>query len=197
MYNRGMEKIYFATGNLEKIQIAKTICQSTDIIIEPVSLDVDEIQGENPEIIVADKASRAFMLFGKPLVVSDDSWNIPALNGFPGPYMNFIHSWFTPKDFLRLMDGIENRTVILHQYLAYTDGKNTKIFNNNIPGVIINEVRGENKKSPNMSVIALDADKGKTIAEVFEQDEEAVVSRYESTRDVWHEFVDWYRLARN
>ena len=49
-----------------------------------------------------------------------------------------------------------------------------KVFENDIKGKIIDEPRGSNDKSPNMAVTELDQDNGKTIAEVFEQGEEAV-----------------------
>ena len=130
--------------------------------------------------------------FSKPIVVSDDSWDIPALNGFPGPYMKSINMWFKPEDFLRLMNGVQERAIILHQYLAYYDGSMMQVFKNDIPGKIINDARGKNDRSPNMTVTVLDHDNGKTIAEVFEQGEKAVVERYLSRRDAWHKFAEWF-----
>ncbi len=188
-----MKSIYFATSNQEKIQIAQTISQEANITVKPVKLDIDEIQGEDPEAIVRDKAYRAYEQLGMPVVVSDDTWDIPALKGFPGAYMKSINYWFEPDDFLRLMNGIENRKIILHQYLAYTDGNVTEVFKNDIPGQIINEARGNSEKSPNMTVTVLDSDNGKTIAEVFEQGEEAVVARYKNRPDAWHGFIEWYK----
>ncbi len=175
-----MKTVYFATSNQQKIQIAKVVCSEADIIVKPVSVEIDEIQGEDPEMIVRDKARRAYEQLGVPVVVSDDTWNIRALKGFPGEYMKSVNYWFEPEDFLRLMNGIEDRRVTLHQYLAYTDGNVTEVFRNDIEGQIIENVRGKNEKSPNMTVIALDSDNGKTIAEVFEQGTEAVVARYKN-----------------
>ena len=188
-----MNKVYFSTSNIEKLLIAQTVCAQVGVEVIQVPLDIDEIQGEDPELIVTEKAHSAFRQLAKPVVVSDDSWDIPALKGFPGPYMKSINYWFRAEDFLRLMDGIENRTIILHQYLAYTDGQKTIVFKNDIPGKIIYEPRGNNSKSPNMSVIVLDSDRGKTIAEVFEQGQAAVTRRYKNRADVWHEFIKWYK----
>ena len=67
-------------------------------------------------------------------MVSDDTWDIPSLKGCPGAYMKSINYWFTPDDFLRLMKGVENREIILHQYIAYTDGSVTEVFKNDISG---------------------------------------------------------------
>lgn len=188
-----MNPIYFATTNAEKLLIAQTICTRNNLQVEQVALDIDEIQGENPELIVRDKAARAYEQFQKPVIVSDDSWNVPALNGFPGAYMKSINYWFTPEDFLRLMHGIEDRRVVLQQWLAYTDGATTTLFSNDIPGRFTTEARGPlNPKSPNMSVIELDDDNGRTIAEVFGKGESAVAERYKTRRDAWHGFVAWY-----
>jgi XTP/dITP diphosphohydrolase len=188
-----MPIIYFATTNAEKIQIAQTACTEFNISLHVVDLAIDEIQGEDPGRIVRDKVSRAYAKVNNPVVVSDDSWDIKALNGFPGPYMKSINHWFKPDDFLRLMDGIEDRTIVLHQLLAYTDGKTTKIFKNDIYGKIIDQVRGAYDKSPNMTVIALDEDNGKTLAEVFERSKVVRAERYQERHDVWLKFIHWYK----
>ncbi len=191
-YTLRMSTLCFATTNQDKIQIAQTVCKGTGFEIKPVALDIDEIQGEDPEVIVRDKAKRAFEQLGMPVIVSDDSWQIRALKGFPGAYMKSINYWFTPDDFLRLMGGVEDRHIAIHQYLAYTDGNVTEVFRNVIEGKIIHEARGVNEKAPNMTVTVLDSDNGKTIAEVFEHGADAVAERYRKRRDAWHEFVDWY-----
>lgn len=192
-----MKVVYFATTNAEKIQIARAVCEEVGITVKPVAIDIDEIQGEDPQAIVRDKAKRAYEQLGMPVVVSDDTWDIRALKGFPGAYMKSINYWFTPEDFLRLMNGIKDRHITLHQYLAYTDGNVTEIFENDIHGKIISEARGSSEKSPNMTVTVLDSDNGKTIAEVFEQGREAVVARYKKRPDAWHGFVDWYKKPSN
>lgn len=192
-----MRKVLFATSNQDKLLIAQTVCSQYDIKVEQALIDIDEIQGEDPVVIVKDKALRAYEGLKKPVVVSDDSWDIPGLNGFPGPYMKSINKWFTPQNFINLMLGVEDRSIILHQYLAYCDGSSVRVFSNDIPGIIIDTPRGENDRSPNMCVTVLDHDNGKTIAEVFEQGSDAVIQRYISRRDAWHEFVDWYISGAN
>lgn len=188
-----MSTVYFATSNQEKMLIAQTVCSKFDIKVERANIEIDEIQGEDPVIIVRDKARRAYEGLSKPVVVSDDSWDIPALNGFPGPYMKSINKWFKPEDFLRLMSGVQNRSIILHQLLVYYDGSTMKVFSNDINGKVIDRPRGKNDQSPNMTVIVLDQDNGKTIAEVFEQGKDGVIDRYKTRPDVWHGFAEWYK----
>ncbi|MBP7767443.1 hypothetical protein KA068_02895 [Candidatus Saccharibacteria bacterium] len=69
------------------------------------------------------------------------------------------------------------------------------IFENDVHGRIIDEVRGNSEKYPNKTVIALDFDNGKTIAEVFEQSNDAVAARYKNHPDAWLKFIDWYKKA--
>ena len=184
--------LYFATGNKEKLLLAQTVCAKFGIKVEQAVIEIDEIQGENPMVIVEDKVRRAYGGLSKPVAVSDDSWDIPALRGFPGPYMKSINKWFRPEDFIRLMNGVNNRAVILHQYLAYYDGVNLSIFKNDIEGIITDKPRGENEQTPCMTVTVLNGDNGQTMAEVYEQGKEAVERRYLQSSDVWHKFVKQY-----
>lgn len=189
-----MMTINFVTSNSEKLQIAENICGEAGFTVTQVAIDVDEIQGEDPDMIVRDKAIRAYEKLQQPLVVSDDSWDIPALGGFPGAYMKSVNQWFSADDFIRLMHGIEDRRIILHQHLAFTDGKVVQVFTKDIPGVITAEARGVNKKSPSMTVTALDWDDGKTLAEVFETGAQAALTNRHSNRpEAWHDVVEWYR----
>ncbi len=190
------EIIYFATGNQEKIQLAESAIKGSDITIKPANLEIEEIQGEDPEVIVRAKAEAAYKILETPVIVSDDSWSIRALNGFPGPYMKSINYWFTAKDFLRLMEGIEDRHIEINQFLAYTDGNVIKVFRQDIPGNIIHTPRGVNSRSPNMEVIELDSDNGKTIAEVFEGGNEEIAKRFENIPNIWNKFIAWHTKER-
>ncbi len=189
-----MKSILFATSNPDKIQIAKSVCSLFDIEVKFVKLDIDEIQGEDAEVIVRDKAKCAYEQLNMPVVVSDDSWDIKALNGFPGAYMKSINYWFKPEDFIRLMSGIKDRRVTLHQYLAYTDGNITEVFTNDLNGVIVTKPRGKVERAPCMEVVELEPDGGLTIAEVFnKQDEQLILKRYRKHPDAWHELAKWYK----
>lgn len=193
-----MSEILFSTSNPEKTLIAKTICSAKGLNVEQISLDIDEIQGEDPKVIAEDKVRKAYQKIKKAVVVSDDSWDIPALNGFPGPYMKSLNHWFKAEDFLRLMDGINDRTIIIHQYLSYFDGKNIYTFKNDFSGKVTLEPRGKNDRSPSTMITELDIDNGKTIAELFEEVEQgALINRYLTNNDVWHEFVTWYLKTKS
>jgi len=155
-------------------------------------LDIDEIQGEEPEVIIRDKAQKAFDELGQPVIVTDDSWAIAALGGFPGPYMKSINHWFSADDFMRLMKGKKDRGITLIQMLAYCDGLETVVFRSDIPGTIPEHPAG-NYGPPIMKVVALDGDNGKTISEVYDDGKANELDRLHKRSDAWQTFATWYK----
>jgi XTP/dITP diphosphohydrolase len=185
-------QVLCATTNTLKFGIGKNVCAKYDIELTQAIVDIDEIQGEDPEKIVARKAQDAFKALQKPVVVSDDSWAISGLRGFPGAYMKSVNHWFTPEDFIRLTKDLADRRVFLQQYLAYHDGVETVIFKNDIPGKLLTEPRGIHG-DPAFKVVALDADNGLSIAEVYDAGKEHEPGRFARRKDAWHGFAEWYK----
>lgn len=58
-------KLYFATGNKRKIFEAKQACEPLGIIVEPIKLDIDEIQNMDGKKVAEHKAHQAFKLLKK------------------------------------------------------------------------------------------------------------------------------------
>src|SRR5437660_334066 len=158
-----METLLYVTGNQSKFESAKNLMKSFGIEIEQCDLDIQEIQSDSAEEITINKAQKAFEILKKPLFVNDASWIIPALNGFPGPYMKYINSWFVPQDFINLMSGRENRQVILRDTIVYADENFTKTFSHDIHGTILEDAKGSDKH-PSESIISLSPN-GLSIAE--------------------------------
>jgi XTP/dITP diphosphohydrolase len=187
-----MLQVTCATGNTLKFGIGKNVCAKYGIELVQAVVDIDEIQGEDPEKIVTRKAQDAYAALQKPVVVSDDSWAIPGLNGFPGAYMKSVNHWFTPEDFIHLTKSLQDRRVFLQQYLAYCDGTTTTVFNHDIPGTLLTEARGTSG-DPAFKIVALAADKGLSIAEVYDAGKEHEPGRFSRRKDAWHGFGEWYK----
>ena len=186
-----MKTLLCATGNVDKFGIGKTIFAKHGIELEQIVIDIDEIQGEDPETIIRDKAKRAFEQIGKPVVVSDDSWSIPALNGFPGAYMKSINHWFKPADFIRLMKGITDRRIYINQYVAYIDENEIVVFSIDVLGEISLKPAGK-YGPPIMKVTAMDADDGLTISQVYDNNLQHTPGRLTDRSDAWNELAKWY-----
>jgi inosine/xanthosine triphosphate pyrophosphatase family protein len=186
-----MLEVTCATGNTLKFGIGQNVCLKYGIELIQAVVDIDEIQGEDPEKIVMRKAQDAYAALQKPVVVSDDSWAIPGLRGFPGAHMKSVNYWFTPEDFIRLTKDLVDRRIFLQQYLAYCDGTTTTMFSHDIPGTLLTEARGQSG-DPAFKVVSLDADNGLTIAEVYDAGKEHYPERFAKRKDAWHGFAEWY-----
>lgn len=185
-----MRKLLCATGNESKFGVAKAVLAKYGIELQQIVIDIDEIQGEEGLKVVEHKAWAAYNIVQKPVVVTDDCWNIPALKGFPGPYMKSINHWFEPKDFLSLAVGLDDRTILLEQFVAYCDGHEVACFRKDIPGKILKAARGI-FGPPIMKVVSLDDDGNRSIAETFDQAKQHQADRLESHGQAWAELGKW------
>ena len=182
-----MRSIIFSTGNTQKFDIAHAVCAKHDLELTQNALEIDEIQGEDAEIIIRDKAQKAFAFLGQPVIVSDDSWSIPGLNGFPGAYMKSMDHWLTPEDFLNLTRKLEDRRIILIQMLAYQDNTHQQVFRREYTGTLLTEARGTEGK-PLQKILTMPGDNGLSVAEAYE------AGTIHAERDVaagWNDLIDW------
>ncbi|HEY4160905.1 MAG TPA: non-canonical purine NTP pyrophosphatase [Candidatus Saccharimonadales bacterium] len=183
-----MSTLFFATGNAEKFEIAQAACGPLGVTLEQAKLDISEIQGEDSEVIIRDKIQKAFDLLKRPVIVSDDSWSIPGLRGFPGPYMKSIDHWFTPQDILNLTRPLQDRRIILIQLLAFQDERGQKVFRKEHEGALLTEARGA-YGNPFQKILAMPGDDGLSVAEAYD------LGAVRAERDVaagWQAFAAWY-----
>lgn len=182
----------FVTGNARKFRDLHQACESFAIELEQLSLPVDEIQSQDPQEIALKKAKLAYKLAGeRPVVVNDAFWNILALKGFPGAYMSDMVGWLSAVDFLRLMEGKDDRTIYCTDTLVYFDGKRSKVFSQDYQGTILTEARGMGTVSIEQIVVLVGSTK--TIAEFYDAEGRSVVS---GDTSIWHTFAKWYHLQR-
>lgn len=185
-------KLLCATSNSIKFGLGQQMCRRHGIELEQIVIEVDEIQGEDSEEILRHKARAVFERLRQPVIVTDDSWRIPALNGFPGPYMKSMNTWFTPDDFLRLMHGVRDRSIILEQRIAYIDEAEIVTFEHDVPGQLGQKASG-NSDIPITKLVQLDVDNGLSMAEVYERGLEHQPARIDKMSVAWQEFAKWYK----
>lgn len=184
-------KISYVTGNVDKFENAQKFFNQVNIDVEQLPIKVEEIQsGDSLEIAVA-KAKAAFAQVKKPLFVNDASWIIPALGGFPGPFMKFVNQWFKPQDFINLMIDKEDRRIILKDSIVYIDDSGHTVFTHEHVGKILNEVAPFEYKNPTDVVVSLSKNHSSIAEEkangsFFIEDEDAV----------WNEFATWLQSKK-
>lgn len=187
-----MKHITFVTGNSRKFEEALLILRQYGVMVEQLQLNINEIQHHDPLEITKAKARAAYQKAGRPVVVNDTSWDIPALNGFPGGYMKDVCQWFSTEDFLALMRNKSDKTIIANDVVAYYDGKNLQVFTSRQPGYFIDQPRGKDEYSHH-SVIVMSGNDERTIAEVFDaraNGEAVKADNYEH----WQQFGEWFAL---
>lgn len=183
-----MPDLIFVTGNADKFKIAEQICSQHGIALRQEIFDVDEIQSEDITYIAQKKAEAAFAVLQTPVIVRDDAWQFPGLNGFPGAYMKSINHWFTENDFLRLTKDLADRRAILTQTIVYIDSKTQKTFTHETSAYLLQEAHGKSS-SPSENILTIEGDNGLSISEVMATNANHAER---APARAWHEFIEWY-----
>lgn len=177
--------LYYITSNTDKVNVARKYLTPLGIAIKMKSFDFTEIQSESIEKIAEHKAQSAFERLRHPLIVNDAAWHLPALNGFPGPYMKYINDWFTSSDLLQLMQGKPDRTVIYEEVFYYIDGIETKTFVGNKTGEVLESPQGSGSVS--WELFTLSSTK-KSIAQCWEEGIDPV-----DGYSVWEDIAEYFK----
>ena len=113
--------LHFVTRNPLKFAVAKEIMSEYGISLVRAPLETPEIQSLHGKKVCEFSARHAARQLNCPIVKSDVSYSISALNGFPGPYVKHINQWLTAKDLLKLMSGKKNRRATIIDYVSYAE----------------------------------------------------------------------------
>ncbi|MGB3945837.1 MAG: non-canonical purine NTP pyrophosphatase [Candidatus Saccharimonadales bacterium] len=119
-------KINFITTNTMKFDIAKAYFEKIagNYELTQHAIDTPEIQDKSVVEIARQSALWAAKETGMPCIKMDVGFYISALNGFPGPFVKYVNDWLTQDDFLKLMQGKNDRSAYFEDATAigYPDG---------------------------------------------------------------------------
>lgn len=139
-----MQKVTFLTGNKGKWEIAKSIFANYDIELLQDKIETPEIQTLSVEEVARFSVTYAAEKTGLSVMKSDVGHYIPAIGGFPGPFIKYFNQTLTPEDVLALMYGKQDRRVILRECLAYAEPNQEPVtFISEQHAVIANSPEGE------------------------------------------------------
>jgi XTP/dITP diphosphohydrolase len=139
-----MMKIYFATGNANKLKEFKHILSGI-AEVEQIEDNLDERRSDNPEEIVRDKAKRLAEKHKKTIISEDSGLFIKALNGFPGTCSAYIHKRIGLKGIIKIMEGMTERDCEYKSGVAFCEsGKEPVSFLGSEKGTIALEIKGSN-----------------------------------------------------
>lgn len=181
-----MKKVIYVTGNAYKFSAAQTALEGTDIELVQEDLDTPEIQSTDVKEVASFSAKWASTKLNQPVLLTDGGFYFKGLNGFPGPFIKFVNKWLKADDFLRLMEGVEDRTVEIIECLAYCEpGKEPTTFAATLKGKIALEKGQPGNTSINEIFIADGFEKVES-----EADKESM-TRFWAGFDYWKQFVGY------
>jgi XTP/dITP diphosphohydrolase len=190
--------VYFATTNSGKIRSAQRRFEPLGIKICKASLELEEKQDNDFEVIASQKADDAYRQLQKPVMVIDAGLSIDALNGFPGPYSKYVFETLKIEGILRAMIEFKEeegqRKAYFTHVLAFQDGtrQQPKIFTGIVSGKIATEIRGSNMTYGWSDAVRIFIPNGwdKTQGEM--SDEQQFEFR-QQTGTYYTEFANWYK----
>ena len=139
------KEIYFVTTNPKKFASLAAQLEPLAICLRQLEFDFDEGRDLDIRKITESKLRQAKRAFpGKRLIVDDRGFFIPALKGFPGPFVKLVLDSFSYQGIVKLMQGEVDRRAIFSFAAGYFDGQDDHIFVADEEGFIIDEPRGDN-----------------------------------------------------
>ena len=137
--------IHFITSNHQKFASLQKLLQPLGIDLQQLDYDFDEGRGLDIQTIAKSKLSQAKKVFpNKRLIVDDRGFFIPALKGFPGPFVKLLLDSFSYPGIIKLMQDETDRRAIFSFAVGYFDSEKDHIFVADEEGFIIDEPRGDN-----------------------------------------------------
>lgn len=139
------QDIYFITSNKKKYESLKKQLGSIGVTLKQQIYDFDEGRELSIEAVAKYKLAQAKKAFpDKKIIVDDRGFFIPALNGFPGPFVKLLLDSFSYKGLIKLMANEKDRRAIFSYAVAYYDGKKDKVLVANEVGFITDKPKGTN-----------------------------------------------------
>ena len=115
-----MKKVTMITGNMGKWKIASDIFKKYNVELEHIKIDTPEIQSHDVEEVSKYSAEYASNKLNIPVIKSDVGYYIEELGGFPGPFLRYINDMLDSEDILKMMEGKENRKILLKECLTFS-----------------------------------------------------------------------------
>lgn len=134
-----MTKLFFVSRNKHKLKEAETIIGPLGVLVIPVEQTIEELQTTDTQLLVRDKALRAFKTLGQPLFVEHTGLYFEHLNGLPGGLTQIFWDKLEADRFCELFRG---KKLSAKTLIGYIDGKKCHFFEGEIEGSIAPEPRG-------------------------------------------------------
>ncbi|HEY4161229.1 MAG TPA: non-canonical purine NTP pyrophosphatase [Candidatus Saccharimonadales bacterium] len=162
------DAIYFVTTNKRKYEEYKELVEAQGVVLEQCDAELIEPQTTDEMFIIEHKLEQAKKMFpGKRVLVDDRGFNIPALNGFPGPMVKLTLKTIGVDGFIRLMQGKSDRRAEFVTSLGYFDGRDDSFFQTKEEGFLLETSKGNNLRGWNelLYIYGYKSNPGRSLAE--------------------------------
>jgi XTP/dITP diphosphohydrolase len=132
----------FLTKNEHKFAEFRKLFEGTKYNLVKESSPIDEIQSEDMETLVTDKAVKAFAKIKRPIFVDHTGLHFDFLGGFPGGLTEIFWNKLGNKRLAEIIGQSAKPNVTATTYLAYCDGRKVHLFKGSLEGVVAREPRG-------------------------------------------------------
>ena len=133
-----MNKLYFITGNENKLREAREIIGE----IESLNINLIEIQSIDAKEIIKHKLNEAKKHHSGNFIVEDTSLIIESMNGLPGPLIKFFEKTIGLNGISKMAKHFGDKA-IARVIIGYSSEDKIEFFEGAINGTIV-ESRGEN-----------------------------------------------------
>lgn len=133
--------ITLVTGNAGKLAEWRRLMPDR-FALTSQDIDLNEIQSNDLDTIIADKARRAYQVVQAPVLVEDIAAGLDRLGGLPGPFIKFFEQRLGNDALHQLCVNPEERGTV-HAAIAYYDGEQLITVQSEVKGMIV-AARGQN-----------------------------------------------------
>lgn len=149
-----MYKIYFASKSEEKFREIKEVIsiEDWDKLLEikkwpeELSKELPELQTENVETLVKNKALAAFKMLRRPVMVEHTALKITALNDLPGLHTNYFYTKLGYEKIVKWCREHEEFGAVVESILCVCDGHKYWIGRGREDGQIVESVESIKEK---------------------------------------------------
>jgi XTP/dITP diphosphohydrolase len=184
--------VFFATGNINKFNEARSILGARGVAVGMLKLKGDEIQSDSLQEIAEKSVQNAYQRCHLPIFVEDAGLFIDALSGFPGPYAAYVYKTIHNSGILKLMEGVKDRKATFQSLISYCDDQNAtdplSFYGESKGEITTTERREQGKSGFGFDPIFQPAGSPKTFAEMTITEKNG----YSHRADAIRKFAEWY-----
>lgn len=180
--------VRFISSNPFKREEFEQLLSDRGYAITTSGLKVYELQTDNIDMLVEEKAIKAFESLGRPLVIEHTGLSIRKIRGLPGGLTQMFWDTLEAERFAELFGTPPENDAIARTTVAYCDGRTIRKFTGEIKGLVVDKPRGD--RHFQWDTVFVPDGQTETFAEMGIKKNEISMRR-----QAIYKFLEWYEDA--